>query len=724
MAKETWMLVILMCAISASATQYVIAQDDDSTLNTHEARNGYLVANNSASQMWMQSFILNASNSGNATIDAIRLALNPDVLSGDCQINITGVYGYNQTVTEPNGTEYGHILINATNLSGAPQQNTFNFSGGTNITPNVRLNESHAFLVMCSDTFSTNKWETYYGAENYTDGKPREKSANNVWGSGVSGDYYFRIFYTPIEASIENISINLTDLSNGLSNFSVYYNFSGNDVSECNMLTPSANFTTTNGSGNCSFSNVNVTQSSTLTLTPGLNVSGVVQTGTASNAVRVALNQYFFNSSVFSTFSLQNFLREFNITSNLTRTFANILFSEDAIHPEITVTIPGNNTITALNKTNSTDFFSEYVWQVSTDHVVMNTSYTLNQTIFYNNTAAYALPAINITVGRDYCSDTPLSFFNTTSSVNYTYNSTNIEFAFASVPASATAQYAFNCTQAPVVVIGRDEATRTDLGAFLNYTFTETYQSAFNLTTSVDTTFSVTSFLPSYADRFSQNLTLVDGSGNAKDFNYSYDPVGLTFTVNFTSPDILNYTFNLTYSVADTSNGTQGSGGSGATGGGGGATRTEVFLSNATLDAKPRIVDSTALRYLITPSMIQVIANKQLESCTVDLGEEFTQCAIEGENIAVITTSPQNSDFFIKLFESQVTIKDKFSETISIPVRVNFVNLGVAIPIGSGSGINVPFITQNDLSGKLTGIRILPFLITIATGLTAWWFRK
>ena len=136
------------------------------------------------------------------------------------------------------------------------------------------------------------------------------------------------------------------------------------------------------------------------------------------------------------------------------------------------------------------------------------------------------------------------------------------------------------------------------------------------------------------------------------------------------------------------------------------------------------MVDKTALRYFMSASSIDIITNKEAASCNINIGEEFTDCSIGNDNIVTVTVTPEQDDFFISAFETQVTIKSKFSETITVPVKVNFVNLGYYAPIGANSGLSIPFITKNDLQGRLAGIRLLPFILAIALFIGGGYWKK
>lgn len=202
---------------------FSINQSDNSTAAASAIRLSFSTAAASASQYSTQSFILNTTGTGNATIINISLQFR-HLLGGDngiCTINISGV----NSTEDSNGSFYGNATsFNASNISNGGAPNIFNFTFTAN-QPSINVATKHAVVVSCTD--NTNIFPYGSSGDSYPNGKFRQKDAGAGWNDGSLGDFFFTIGfnYTAPDPPVLDCGYTMNDTTTLNSSYSCQDNF-------------------------------------------------------------------------------------------------------------------------------------------------------------------------------------------------------------------------------------------------------------------------------------------------------------------------------------------------------------------------------------------------------------------------------------------------------------------------------------------------------------------
>jgi len=536
-------------------------------------------------------------------------------------------------------------------------------------------------------------------------------------------------FYNVLQ--ITDLNYTLLDLLNGLANYTVQYSVDGlNDTLDtCKVTVNGSTFTSAvnKASKTCEVSFFH-SQGAGYVAVPSYNsTDGSSSAGSGQALTDVELYNYLFDSSVISNFSVQNFWRQYNITESLGKNFSNVLFSyvggvSESINLTASSSVLQNLSYAVDLIMEQSDFFV-----TSTNNIIIDDYYYVWKNITYNNTESLALPAINLSIPRDFAYAPQWQKGSTGHS--YIYNTTHVTLYLDSISSGSSDVYRQGFYLQPCTLSGRNPATYQDVSGVRYWTFNEIYTVLIPLNAGqyYNTSFNASTYLQSWGSRKSSSHTLLNTS--SIDVTHTLNALGDALRVWFANATAQAYNFSLSYTTSIPSiGGGAGGGGGGGVGGGGVVNITRNITK---IDLKPRLIDKYCLWTSWSENIkfceYTVTSNLDITSCDVTRGQPYTDCTIRSKkNLFTASIREEDDSKFLTTKTGQLEV-NAGGQKAYVDVTFRVVNLGFYLPVGQvdglPAGLNYLFKYNDNLD--VVGLRLMiPIILLLLIGGIIWLRRK
>ena len=287
--------------------------------------------------------------------------------------------------------------------------------------------------------------------------------------------------------TITGTNLTLLDLLDGRQRYNISYNASdvdGDNVT-CWVVTQEGNvsLTYTPSTDTCS-GEINITQNSTNSFVPYTYDNTTTNASSTLKGVEVAFNQYLADTSQINNLSIQYFLKQYNLTNNITQAFTDIQFSLNS-----TDTVKILNISEGLNQDNQSEHSGDYLeedgWVIGGTTFNVSQAYNIYRTFLFNNTLPYSLPQFEIVIELEQYSNNSLAekqdglFWP---DLNSSFNGTHLYFNLSSLNASDEQNYRYSYDAHLITWTGETSADYRLFGDYKAWTLDRNYQVHFNLT--------------------------------------------------------------------------------------------------------------------------------------------------------------------------------------------------------------------------------------------------
>lgn len=335
---------------------------------------------------------------------------------------------------------------------------------------------------------------TYYFTENVSCDSIDDTATGNACLNITGGDFAGEHCLTSATAitvqfgapNSSNVNLTLIELLHGRQVYNISWiskDIDG-DSMDCWVETQSGNVTLSynNGTKTC-YGQINITQNATNTFIPASTDNTTTNQSKTLKGVEIAFNEHFPDTSKNSNLSTQFFLKEYNITSNITDPYTDMQWSHSA--SDTTKTINISNGLSQDNQTtHSGDYITEDDWVIGGTTFNISQGYSIYRTFLVNNTLSATLPEYQIGIKLEQYDNNSLAEIQNGilwPDLSSTFNSTHLLFNISLLNASGEQYYKYSYDANLITWTGDISADYRLFGDYKAWTLDRVYSVNFNL---------------------------------------------------------------------------------------------------------------------------------------------------------------------------------------------------------------------------------------------------